>query len=1048
MAGPARRLTLILCLTVGLGPGWALARDDAPSTDASPADAMLSDAQLADVCFVDAARGWAVGDRGVIWHTSDGGAHWTPQTAGVDCRLASVFFLDARIGWAAGGSTQPYTHVSSGVVLRTRDGGEHWTPERNVMLPAVERIRFFDATHGWAFGQTSALFPSGAFLTDDGGRNWSALPATEGRAWLAGDFIDPQTGALAGRASALAVIRRRGIEPLSGDHGLRALKKMKLVAPAGGWLVGDGGLVLNTRDLGKSWQTPEGDPPAELRNHFDFSALDVRGQHCWIAGTPGTRVLHSADAGHTWQVGDTAQTLPIKALAFVDEQHGWAVGDLGTILATRDGGQTWKTQRGGGTRTAFVGFFSRASEIPWELVARLSADDGYLSAMEVLARDDIEGRSPGAGDPVLQAHEASVRAGASAAEAAWRFPLRQTGLKLSAEQLVEAWNQANDGQALEKIETHVVGRIRMWRPNVVFTTAADVRGGDPLGHVINQIVLRAVERAADANYGREQIAATGLRPWKVQKVYATLPAGQTGNTNVNTAQVALRLGRSIGELGSPARGLVASEFTPPPANVGFRLLVDHIPQEVGRRDFFSGIPLSPGGGARRVFVDTADYPVDAVRREALMRRNLQAILARAEDDSRDGRFLADIGQQTRGMAPERAAEVLYQLAQRYYRQGRWELAAECFDLIVERYPAHSLAGASLVWLLQYYASSEAAWRNRSTQQLTAQQATALAPIVKGRATEPLEDPAGEVRQAGGARRGEAIAAGAQVAIGGGLVLDARESQERLAKAAGYAKQIEQLQPALFGEPMVRFPLAAAHRGQGLTRQAERYFLTLRHNRTHDAWYTCAQAELWLAEPKTEPPKAFWNCARAAGKPRLDGKLDEPMWQAGNRVELRSPQRDDAEWSAVAMLAYDAEFLYLGVSCTRAAGSKYAKSPDQPRPRDADLSDQDRVELLLDVDRDYTTYYRLVIDQRGWTCESCWQDTNWNPQWFVASGGADGTWTAEAAIPLSELSGQPPTSKTIWAAGVQRVVPGVGFQSWTTPASSEIQPEGFGYLVFQ
>ena len=38
---------------------------------------MLEDAELTDVTFVDPDRGWAVGDRGVIWQTVDGGRHWT-----------------------------------------------------------------------------------------------------------------------------------------------------------------------------------------------------------------------------------------------------------------------------------------------------------------------------------------------------------------------------------------------------------------------------------------------------------------------------------------------------------------------------------------------------------------------------------------------------------------------------------------------------------------------------------------------------------------------------------------------------------------------------------------------------------------------------------------------------------------------------------------------------------------------------------------------------------------------------------------------------------
>ena len=119
-----------------------------------------------------------------------------------------------------------------------------------------------------------------------------------------------------------------------------------------------------------------------------------------------------------------------------------------------------------------------------------------------------------------------------------------------------------------------------------------------------------------------------------------------------------------------------------------------------------------------------------------------------------------------------------------------------------------------------------------------------------------------------------------------------------------------------------------------------------------------------------------------------------------------------------------------------------------RPRDGDLSAHDRVEVFLDIDRDYCTYYRLAVDERGWTNDSCWGDATWNPQWFVAARREKGRWTAEAAIPLAELTGRPPQPRDIWAVGVQRTVPGVGFQSWTTPAAVTVLPDGFGYMVFQ
>jgi photosystem II stability/assembly factor-like uncharacterized protein len=1004
------------------------------------------DAQLADVWFADGANGWAVGDRGVIWHTADAGEHWNLQASGVDCRLASVCFIDEQTGWAAGGSTQPYTRSASGVVLHTRDGGSTWTLNRKLVLPTVSRIRFFDAQHGWAIGRSSALFPSGVFSTQDGGRSWSPISATESGAWLTGDFIDPNTGAMAGPVGRTAALRRRGIESANAAFGLRALADMKLVAPNKGWLVGEGGLALRTQDLGKSWQTSEGEIPPALRNQFDFQALAVRGEHVWAAGTPGTRVLHSADAGRTWNVADTGQSVPIRAITFSDDGNGCAVGDLGTILTTADGGKTWTRRRAGGSRAAYAAFVSRATDLPWELVARLSAEEGYLGAIEVLNREDLETRD--AADGAI-AQEATVLAGGSIAGAAWRFPLRQAGLKLGADELIDIWNSANDGQAIDKLEAHIVGRIRMWRPNIVVTSAADVRGGDPAAHIVNQVVLRAVEHAADPAHFPEQLAEAGLRPWSVQKVFAALPAGQAGAINVNTAQLSNRLGRSIGELAAPARGVLAPEFSPPPAVVGFRLLVDRLPQQIGQRDFFSGIPLSPGCDARRPLDELVPTNLEATKREVQMRRNLQAILARNESDERDGRFLADFGEQTRRMEPVRAAEVLFQLGERYYRLGRWPAAAECFELVVGRYPTSPLAGKSLVWLVQYYSSSEAAWRNRAPQQHRVEQVSAHEPVLPSRAGSANDKAAPEgMRAMGrGARRQAAIGAGAEVATATGLVLGDAEAAERLAKAAGYAKQLEELQPALYSEPFVRFPLAVAQRQQGSTRVAERFYAMLKSTRPNDAWRDCAAAELWLADRKSEGPKSVYTCRIAPGKPRLDARLDEPFWRTTEKAQLHSALRDDADWEALAMLAYDEEFLYIAVSCTRAERFKY-EHPDEPRPRDAELADQDRVELMIDVDRDFATYYQLAIDCRGWTGERCWQDSSWNPNWFVAAGQTDTTWTAEAAIPLSELGGSRSGGKRAWALGIQRIVPGVGFQSWTVPASPSCLPEGFGYLLFE
>ena len=383
---------------------------------------------------------------------------------------------------------------------------------------------------------------------------------------------------------------------------------------------------------------------------------------------------------------------------------------------------------------------------------------------------------------------------------------------------------------------------------------------------------------------------------------------------------------------------------------------------------------------------------------------MQAILEQSEKQPQGGtQLLAETGELTRGLDAGSAGQILYQLAQQYYRAGRWSMAAETFELFADRYPDHPLVRPALLWLVQYYASAEASWRQQGGQRLVVRQASALS-------------------------------------------TDLAEQQDRPGRAAELGRRIERTRPELFAQPALRFPLAVAHRSQGFPKQAQRYYLTRARGSQRDPWWACARGEEWLSEPKGLPPKPMLRCVRAQSKPRLDGRLDDGVWQRARPAELHSSQHDDDRWAGAVMLAYDDEFLYLAINCRQAPGAKYLAS-EGPRPRDPDLSSHDRVDVFLDLDRDFATYYRLSIDHRGWPAEGCWSDKTWDPTWFVAAHSAQGTWTAEAAIPLDQLTGRYPGPREVWALGIQRTVPGVGFQSWTTPAAAAVVPEGFGYLIF-
>ena len=388
-------------------------------------------------------------------------------------------------------------------------------------------------------------------------------------------------------------------------------------------------------------------------------------------------------------------------------------------------------------------------------------------------------------------------------------------------------------------------------------------------------------------------------------------------------------------------------FTLGPPRLAFRFVTGN-GQEAAGHDFFTGITLQPGGPARRELPPVPAENADLLQRTARKHRHVQAILEQADRIAvSTDQLLAEIDELTRDLDEDRAGQILYQLGDQQYRTGKWPLAAEMFQSLAQRYPQHRLTAPALLWLLQYYASTEAAWRARGS-----------------------------------------------------------DVQKRFERAVALGREIERTRPELFAEPALAFSLAAAYRGLGQPRQAERLYQTQGRNGDRDPWSACAQGELRLGDPKVRSTRPILMCVRAEAPPRLDARLDDAVWQRAKPAAVQSQQHDDADWPAVVMLAYDAEFLYLAAHCRTVPAARTPKQagPASPRTYDADLSAHDRIEVLIDVDRDYATYYRLAVNDRGWTNDSCWTDSTWNPKWSVAARREGDGWTFESGHSAGRVGG--------------------------------------------
>ena len=115
-----------------------------------------------DIEFVDTLKGWCVTDEGVagydkglIYHTEDGGESWVLQDSAPH-PLRAVCFVNDKKGFVVG---------DSGVMMRTLDGGEHWELIDLGVTRTLYDIQFADSLHGIAVG-------GDVLKTFDGGNIW------------------------------------------------------------------------------------------------------------------------------------------------------------------------------------------------------------------------------------------------------------------------------------------------------------------------------------------------------------------------------------------------------------------------------------------------------------------------------------------------------------------------------------------------------------------------------------------------------------------------------------------------------------------------------------------------------------------------------------------------------------------------------------------------------------------------------------------------------------------------------------------------------------
>ena len=132
--------------------------------------------RIAATSFIDAARGWAVGEiadggGSLVQRTTDGGRTWEVLYAdGAGFPLTDVCFTDEIHGWAVSSSG-----TLVGNLIATTYGGHSWVEQFGA--GPMRSVDFTDNLHGVVRGLDgdSPQRPI-TLITSDGGRTWSIQP--------------------------------------------------------------------------------------------------------------------------------------------------------------------------------------------------------------------------------------------------------------------------------------------------------------------------------------------------------------------------------------------------------------------------------------------------------------------------------------------------------------------------------------------------------------------------------------------------------------------------------------------------------------------------------------------------------------------------------------------------------------------------------------------------------------------------------------------------------------------------------------------------------
>jgi photosystem II stability/assembly factor-like uncharacterized protein len=284
----------------------------------------LSD--LRALVFINENVGWICSDT-AISKTTDGGNNWVNQFTGI--WLNDIVFTNSNSGLAVG---------NFGIILKTTNAGETWQRITISWDYDFNSISFVNDSIGWVVGDLGKIIK-----TTDGGNTWNEQYLSPTRTFTLVDFIDEENG------WAIDPYYTGGRLFKTTDGGNNWENKLFNTSP---YFIKDfilidennalffcskslrEGGILKTTDGGDSWSSVfDSNDNLFSADKFENSILSV--------GTRGI-IVKSTNLGIDWLYNSSKlDLLYIWDASFINEDYAWLLIDFQKIYKSTDGGNNW-----------------------------------------------------------------------------------------------------------------------------------------------------------------------------------------------------------------------------------------------------------------------------------------------------------------------------------------------------------------------------------------------------------------------------------------------------------------------------------------------------------------------------------------------------------------------------------------------------------------------------------------------------------------------------------------------------------------------------------